>query len=343
MKQTHKATSTNQAIRLLQELNQGNRKLTTEERLILRDNILNDATVAEEFFTKTLRPLYQSLCNKLNHSYKLSLQIDDMSATVYTALYDFGKWGRMIQYQGQCSIFTWMSTLISQVMIDELKAEGYLTRKSNRTSKNTYLTLKSIKDEEERQMIVDLVEVPLWNRILTDYYVKRMDEQEIQATHHLSAEEFRKTLKAAEDLLKEALIREDILLVKRANGKTFNLVTLALSDKETVQDITTSDEAFTIAENTYTTQEHHFVQEMLDEFYPNKNWEEQWYLFVQSRALQMNWSQEDQIVWFSRFIDHESPVTIAERIGRNRPWVDTRFSRLNKDLASDIKVWWERH
>lgn len=49
------------------------------------------------------------------------------------------------------------------------------------------------------------------------------------------------------------------------------------------------------------------------------------------------------MVWTLRFIENTAPVEVAERIGRKRSWVDTRYSRLNAHFKKAIKNWWEEN
>ena len=62
--------------------------------------------------------------------------------------------------------------------------------------------------------------------------------------------------------------------------------------------------------------------------------------FLQTIIGKLKWSDEDRLVWTLRFIENTAPVEVAERVGRKRSWVDTRYSRLNAHFKKAIKNWW---
>lgn len=37
------------------------------------------------------------------------------------------------------------------------------------------------------------------------------------------------------------------------------------------------------------------------------------------------------------------PIEVAERIGRKRSWVDTKYSRLNARFNKAVKDWWSKN
>ena len=62
--------------------------------------------------------------------------------------------------------------------------------------------------------------------------------------------------------------------------------------------------------------------------------------FLYTIPQKLKWTEEERIVWTLRFIEDTAPVEVAERIGRKRSWVDTKYSRLNARFNKAVKEWW---
>ena len=82
------------------------------------------------------------------------------------------------------------------------------------------------------------------------------------------------------------------------------------------------------------------IKETLEQFYPGMPWMEQWMNFVLDRSAELNWSEEDDIVFYERFFNHTDPVSLAKRLGRARTWIDCKYSRQLKAMEAYIKKWW---
>ena len=198
-----------------------------------------------------------------------------------------------------------------------------------------------MRHKDEVMMVLELVEVPQMHELLTRIYVMRMTDEEIMTKMNMSEELFKKTRKVAETMLKECLINEGQMLVERADGKTVNLVSEALSDLSGKIKTSTSDEAMLVADKMFSDDdEFDELKEALEQFYPGLPWMEQWVNFVLDRAAELNWNEEDETVFFERFYHHTDPVSLAKRLGRARTWIDNKFSRENKALVVYIKKWW---
>ena len=65
--------------------------------------------------------------------------------------------------------------------------------------------------------------------------------------------------------------------------------------------------------------------------------------FLYSIPDLLKWTEEERIVWTLRFIEDTAPVEVAERVGRKRSWVDTKYSRLNTRFNKAIKKWWAKN
>lgn len=314
--------------------------LTKDERLALRDAITTYSSVAEKFFFEAIIPMCNGLAHKIFETYKVVINIRDISTWVYAGMYDGGKWTRFSTYRGDQSIFAWTATCASQIVFKELDKQHLIPPSSDLNATNTSLTLKSMQYDSERQMVIDLVDVPELHSVLTMIYVKRMTDEQIMAEKNMPQQLFRKTLRTAEAMLKEALIDKESMLVVREDGKIVNLVMEALSDCSGVFQTCTSDDAMAIAEKQlYTDNEENELHVLQSQFRPGLPFLEQWVLFVVDRAQEMKWSTEEQTVFYERFYNHEDPVVLARRLGRRRTWIDNKFHNLNVEITTYIINW----
>ena len=318
-------------------------ELSKEESLALRDAIMAFCCVAEEFFYQTLKPMNLGFVNKIESTYGIALSEMDIATWVYREAYNEGKWTRLSSYEGNCSLFCWVGVAASQVVFKELKDLHVIPTNPELTCKNTSLTLRSMKEKEEVEMVVSLVEHPVMHTLLRNLYVERLSDTATMERMGISPELFKETRKVAEIILKESLIREEIILWERGNGKIVDLVKLALSNVSNVINTSNSEEALLAVLNMSQEEEDYpEVKEALEEFYPGRPWREQWTIFVMERASEMGWSDEDNTVFVERFNNNTNPVELAGRLGRARTWVDNKYSRELKALAKYIKEWWER-
>lgn len=318
--------------------------LTKDERLALRDAITTYSSVAEKFFFEAIIPMCKGLAHKIYETYKVVINIRDISTWVYAGMYDGGRWIRFRTYRGDQSIFAWTATCASQIVFKELDKQHLIPPSSDLNATNTSLTLKSMQYNSERQMVIDLVDVPELHFVLTMIYVKRMTDEQIMAETGMSKLLLRKTVRTAETMLKEALIDKESMLVVKSNGKIVNLVREALSDCSGVFQTSTSDDAMAIAEKQlYTDTEENELQVLLSQYHPSLPFLEQWVLFVVDRAQEMKWSTEEKTVFYERFYNNEDPVALARRLGRRRTWVDNIYHRQNVAITSYITQWINAH
>ena len=319
-------------------------ELSYEECIALRDAIRTYPCVAEEFFFRTLTPMVKGLAHKIYESYNVVVESRDIATCIYIAMYDAGRWGRLESYRGDCGLFAWIANCATQAVFAELEELHYIETSTELTSKNTSLTLKSMRCMDELKMVIDLIEVPQMHELLTRLYVMRMTDEEVMEKMNLSEELFKQTRKVAETMLKECLINESQMLVQRSDGKIVNLVSEALSDRRGKIKTSTSDEAMLAAHKLFSdTDEFDEIKESLEQFYPGLPWMEQWVNFVLDRAAELNWNEEDETVFYERFYHHADPVALAKRLGRARTWVDNKFSRQNKRMVVYIKQWWSAY
>lgn len=317
-----------------------NYNLSKDERLALRDAITTYSSVAEKFFFEAIIPMCKGLAHKIFETYKVVINIRDISTWVYAGMYDGGKWTRFRTYRGDQSIFAWTATCASQIVFKELDKQHLIPPSSDLSATNTSLTLKSMQYDSERQMVIDLVDVPELHSVLTMIYVDRMTDEQIMAETGMSKPLLRKTVRTAETMLKEALIDKESMLVVREDGKIVNLVMEALSDCSGVFQTSSSDDAMAIAEKQlYTDNEENELHVLQSQFRPGLPFLEQFVLFVVDRAQEMPWTTEEQTVFYERFYNNEDPVALAKRLGRRRTWIDNKFHKLNVEITTYIINW----
>ena len=331
-------------IEWLESFRKHNYNLSKDERIALRDAITTYSSVAEKFFFEAIIPMCKGLAHKIYETYKVVINIRDISTWVYAGMYDGGRWIRFRTYRGDQSIFAWTATCASQIVFKELDKQHLIPPSSDLNATNTSLTLKSMQYDSERQMVIDLVEVPDLHSVLTMIYVNSMTDEQIMAETDMSKPLFRKTVRTAETMLKEALIDKESMLVVRADGKIVNLVREAISDCSGVFQTSSSDDAMAIAEKQlYTDNEGNELHVLQSQFRPGLPFLEQWVLFVLDRAQEMKWSTEKQTVFYERFYNNEDPVALARRLGRRRTWVDNIYHRQNVAITSYITQWINAH
>ena len=65
--------------------------------------------------------------------------------------------------------------------------------------------------------------------------------------------------------------------------------------------------------------------------------------FLYDFSAKLKWSDRDRYIWCRRFIINADPEGLAEEVGHDRAWLDTRYSRLNAKFKKAIKEWWRSH
>lgn len=199
-----------------------------------------------------------------------------------------------------------------------------------RTAGNTRLLGMSVAPEMWEYIINDMMPNGLYKDVLYATLVERKDEKTMMKKFGLDVEEdLRKMQKKAEADLKDRLIRSDSSYEE-----------LVLRDKSS-RNVEVSEEF---------TKEFFQWQEWKNETNPladvlgvdldKKELQEKVVEFLYTIPEKLKWTEEERIVWTLRFIEDTAPAEVAERVGRKRSWVDTKYSRLNVRFNKAIKEWW---
>ena len=201
-----------------------------------------------------------------------------------------------------------------------------------RTSGNTRLLGTSISPDVWELIITDLMPEGMYKNLLMASYVERKNEKKMAKDFKLEAESLRSEIKKAEMALKDKLIRGDSYYEE-----------LVLRDK-TPRNVEVSDEF--IKEFVKWQEGKSDASPLADVFGVNLDKEEindKVVDFLYRFSEKLQWSDEDKLIWRLRFIENTTPVEVAERCGRARAWLDTRYSRLNKKFNAAIREWWKNN
>lgn len=315
--------------------------LTKAENFALLDAIILFSSVAEEFFYRTLEPMCRGLSNKIHSTYNVYYDYKEIASFIHAGIYDYGTWSRLRSYRGECSLFSWIAKCAMQIVCAELDELGYIEKNAELTAKNTSLKLLSMNCKDEVRIVVELLEVPRMRELLMCKYVDSMSDDEIMERLGMSKELFAKTHKVAESMLKERLIETEFLLIRRPDGTVVNLVSKALGDLSGKLRTSSTEESMFAAEKFLADAgKYDGITDVLDQFYPGLPWMEQWMSFVVDRSRELNFTEEDNVVFYERFYNKTSPVELAGRLGRARTWIDNRYSQKCRIVADYIKQWW---
>ena len=321
--------------------------LSKDENIALRNAVINSERVAQEFFFKTLSPMNGGLAYQVLKTYKAVVDERSIASAVYREMYDEGRYSRLKNFKGECSLFAWVAMGAAQIVYADLEELGVIKKSRALSAKNTSLRLKSMK-EEELLVVLDLVQEPLWHDLLIDIYVKRAAKQSLLNKYELPEELFKDTVKVAETTLKELLIEAGFIAWYRESkddtkGKLVNLVSIALGNVSGNLDYSTSEEAFFAAENRPSDDEDLFekFRDALQLKFPNRVSEEMWDDFVCEQAKHCGMSDRMHEVWTARYVMLEEPESVAQRMGIRRSNVDNLYSKANALLVESIRTWME--
>lgn len=214
-------------------------------------------------------------------------------------------------------------------MLEEMKV---INVSRGRTVGNTRLLGTSISPEIWDIIIADLMPDGMYKDLLIASYVDRKNEKEMVKEFDMDAATLRAEIKKAEAMLKDYLIRGDSYYEE-----------LVLRDKAP-RNIEVSDE---FIKDFVKWQEGKSDASPLSDIFGvslgKEEVNEKVVDFLYRFSDKMQWSDEDKLIWRLRFIENTAPVEVAERCGKARAWLDTRYSRLNKKFNIAIREWWKNN
>lgn len=295
----------------------------------------NDQLFAQKFFYGTnpygcnISRFRSKILSNIKQTYKVDVPIEEFGDILYTFLWNNGTWSVLDKYSRKSSFFCWLAEVAQHELIRYLEEMKIINVNRERTAGNTRLLGMSVAPEMWEYIINDMMPNGLYKDVLYSTLVERKDEKIMVKKFGLDAEDLHKMQKKAEADLKDRLIRSDSSYEE-----------LVLRDKSS-RNVEVSEEF---------TKEFFQWQEWKNETNPladvlgvdldKKELQEKVVEFLYAIPEKLKWTEEERIVWTLRFIEDTAPAEVAERVGRKRSWVDTKYSRLNVRFNKAIKEWW---
>lgn len=295
----------------------------------------NDQLFAQKFFYGTnpygcnISRFRSKILSNIKQTYKVDVPIEEFGDILYTFLWNNGTWSVLDKYSRKSSFFCWLAEVAQHELIRYLEEMKIINVNRERTAGNTRLLGMSVAPEMWEYIINDMMPNGLYKDVLYATLVEHKDEKIMVKKFGLDTEDLHKMQKKAEADLKDRLIRSDS-----------NYEELVLRDKSS-RNVEVSEEF---------TKEFFQWQEWKNETNPladvlgvdldKKELQEKVVEFLYAIPEKLKWTEEERIVWTLRFIEDTAPAEVAERVGRKRSWVDTKYSRLNVRFNKAIKEWW---
>ena len=300
------------------------------------ENMKNDETFAYHFLYgtslvpgKSIARLRSRIINQVRMSYGVMVDPADFNTVLYEHLYSEGTWKVLDSYNYRSTFFQWLGTVASHCIMAYLEENDYIKISRARTPGNTRLVLKKMTPDYCHVVIDEMVKIGPMRDMLLAVYVDRLDKEAIQKRFDMDEEMYKLTLRASEKTLKTALLNtehpyDDVLVDKGARK-------IMLS----------SDFLTIIGQTNAAYSEDSPLREVLGVNPDDAEFESKVIDFLYNFTNNLDWSDEDKYVWQSRYIKNMKPDEVAENLPkRSRPWVDTRFSRLNRQFKEAIREWW---
>lgn len=310
----------------------------TESEYIISHLKSGDQLFAQKFFYGTnnngcnISRFRSKIIAQIKQTYHYEMSVEEFGNIVYTHLWDNGTWGVLDSYAQKSSFFCWLEQVARHEVIRVLEEMRVINVSRERTAGNTRLLGNSVSPEVWDYVIAELMPDGLQKNLLIASYVERKSEKKMAMEFNLDAAALRSEIKKAEMTLKDKLIRGDSYFEE-----------LVLRDK-TPRRIEVSDD---FVKDFVNWQEEKSNASPLADIFSispdSKDVKGKVADFLYHFSDRLQWSDEDKLIWRLRFIEDTAPVDVAERFGKTRAWLDTRYSRLNKKFITAIRKWWENN
>ena len=297
-----------------------------------------DPKFCQEFFFGTekkeckIAPLRSSILNDLEQKYNVVMSEDCFGTITYQTLWAEGTWSTVDTYDAKSSFYVWLKEVAWNATMESIEKECAVPLCHPRTAGNTRLVLRSQPEEKCKLIIDEQMGGGKYHELMTSIYVKRLSKEAIMKKFGLNEQEFNTAKSEGEHQLKEALLHSPCWYVEDVlHDKTRNIVTVSSEFVANMGDwinTKTSENPFADVFGVNLTDEeiHEKVVEFLYDF-----------------PAKLGWNDRDRFLWRQRFIHNVSPVELAKTLDRPRPWVDTRYSQLNRKFELAVRKWWATH
>ena len=311
---------------------------TEESEEIINRLKSGDQLFAQKFFYSTntngcnISRFRSKILANIKQTYKIEVSVEEFGDILYTFLWNEGTWSILDKYSRKSSFFCWLSEVAQHELIRYLEDMKLINVTRERTAGNTRLLGLSIAPEMWEYILNDTMPNGLYKDVLFSTLVERNTEEKMMKSFCLKIEDLHRLQKKAEADLKDRLIRSDrgyeelvlrdksprVIEVSEEFAKDFCVWQEGKSNANPVADVLGVD------------LNHEDLQKKVVDF-------------LYTIPQKLKWTEEERIVWTLRFIEDTAPIEVAERIGRKRSWVDTKYSRLNARFNKAVKDWWSKN
>lgn len=308
---------------------------TEESEEIINRLKSGDQLFAQKFFYSTntngcnISRFRSKILANIKQTYKIEVSVEEFGDILYTFLWNEGTWSILDKYSRKSSFFCWLSEVAQHELIRYLEDMKLINVTRERTAGNTRLLGLSIAPEMWEYILNDTMPNGLYKDILFSTLVERNTEEKMMKSFCLKKEDLHRLQKKAEADLKDRLIRSDRgyeELVLR--DKTPRVIEVS---EEFAKDFCVWQEGKSNANP---------LADVLGVDLNHEDLQKKVVDFLYTIPQKLKWTEEERIVWTLRFIEDTAPIEVAERIGRKRSWVDTKYSRLNVRFNKAVKEWW---
>lgn len=311
---------------------------TEESEEIISRLKSGDRLFAQKFFYSTnangcnISRFRSKILANIKQTYKIEVSVEEFGDILYTFLWNEGTWSVLDKYSRKSSFFCWLAEVAQHELVRYLEEMKLINVTRERTVGNTRLLGLSIAPEMWEYILNDTMPNGLYKDFLFSTLVERDTEEKMMKSFCLEKEELHKLQKKAEADLKDRLIRSDSGhedLVLRSKSPRI----IEVSD-EFAKDFCVWQEGKSNVS---------LLADVLGVDLNNEDLQKKVVEFLYTIPQKLKWTEEERIVWTLRFIEDTAPIEVAERIGRKRSWVDTKYSRLNARFNKAIKEWWAKN
>ena len=308
---------------------------TEESEEIINRLKSGDQLFAQKFFYSTntngcnISRFRSKILANIKQTYKIEVSVEEFGDILYTFLWNEGTWSILDKYSRKSSFFCWLSEVAQHELIRYLEDMKLINVTRERTAGNTRFLGLSIAPEMWEYILNDTMPNGLYKDVLFSTLVKRNTEEKMMKSFCLKIEDLHRLQKKAEADLKDRLIRSDRgyeELVLR--DKTPRVIEVS---EEFTKDFCVWQEGKSNANP---------LADVLGVDLNHEDLQKKVVDFLYTIPQKLKWTEEERIVWTLRFIEDTAPIEVAERIGRKRSWVDTKYSRLNVRFNKAVKEWW---
>ena len=311
---------------------------TEESEEIINRLKSGDQLFAQKFFYSTntngcnISRFRSKILANIKQTYKIEVSVEEFGDILYTFLWNEGTWSILDKYSRKSSFFCWLSEVAQHELIRYLEDMKLINVTRERTAWNTRLLGLSIAPEMWEYILNDTMPNGLYKDVLFSTMVERNTEEKMMKSFCLKKEDLHRLQKKAEADLKDRLIRSDRgyeELVLR--DKTPRVIEVS---EEFAKDFCVWQEGKSNANP---------LADVLGVDLNHEDLQKKVVDFLYTIPQKLKWTEEERIVWTLRFIEDTAPIEVAERIGRKRSWVDTKYSRLNARFNKAVKDWWSKN